>query len=250
MVSFGITHKGCVRATNQDTFATCDLKNTSVLIVCDGMGGANAGNVASRFAKDSILEITKEQVHEDMTANERKQVLKDAIEFANETVFHLSTIQAEFRGMGTTAVVAIVNGNEMSIANVGDSRAYRIEEKGDAIRLTQDHSYVEEMIRRGKLTESQAKNHPNRNLITRAVGAELYVEPDITEIIVNDNDCILLCSDGLSGMVSDSEISKIVQSNTDLEKASKELVDKALEAGGIDNVTVVLFKIANNVGKE
>lgn len=249
MIAFGKSDKGCVRPTNQDAFAIDLQPEAALLAVCDGMGGANAGNVASRFAIESFMGVMRQSIKPQMDRGYICDVLVDGVKYANRTVFDLAGAQPEFRGMGTTLVGGLATGNNLVLANVGDSRAYRIGKNG-AERLTQDHSYVEEMLRRGKLTEEAARSHPQKNLITRAVGVEPEVDCDLYEVELGEDDILLLCSDGLTGMVRDEDIAALVTQAADLQAAVDALIARALENGGADNVTAVLFKRETPEGKE
>ena len=227
MEYFGITDKGRVRPTNQDIYRleVRPEKESAFVLVCDGMGGANAGNVASRFAADSFL---------------RHKTMLHALEKANDTVFGLAGRQPEFRGMGTTLVGAFVQGREASILNVGDSRAYLFD--GETLRqVSEDHSYVEEMRRLGRISAEDARTHPQKNLITRAVGVDATVDGDLFEVELRDTDILLLCSDGLTGMVEDEKIAEVLAKAGTLEDKGRELLTLALEGGGRDNITVALF---------
>ena len=182
---FGLTDRGRVRPTNQDIYMieVREENNTALLVVCDGMGGANAGNVASRFAAQAFVEYARGMLDRELDAKKRQALLSHALEQANDTVFTLAGRQPEFRGMGTTLVAALVQGEEATILNVGDSRAYLFD--GTRLhQLTEDHSYVEEMRRQGRITEADARTHPQKNLITRAVGGEPVVEGDLFEVRV------------------------------------------------------------------
>lgn len=249
MIAYGKSDKGRVRPTNQDAFAI-DLKPEAALIaVCDGMGGANAGNVASKFAIESFMDVMRRSLRLQMDRSYICDVLTEGVESANSTVFDLANAQPEFRGMGTTLVGGMATADCLILANVGDSRAYRISKNG-AERLTKDHSYVEEMLRRGKLTEEAARRHPHKNLITRAVGIEPEVDCDLYEVELAEDDILLLCSDGLSGLVRDEEIARRVIQAKDLQSAVESLIDRALENGGADNVTALLLKRETPEGKE
>lgn len=242
MTAYGISDKGCRRPTNQDAYALSvkDEEKVAVLAVCDGMGGANAGNVASRFALDTFMERVQEKVSSGMSREAMERALRDASDAANETVFRLSTRQPEFAGMGTTLVAGIIVQDKTMLINIGDSRAYEIDAK-NIIQLTEDHSYVNEMIRQGKLHAEAARSHPNRNLITRAVGVDPTVEGDVYEVDLREGEILLLCSDGLSTMVEDEQIAEIVRRAADLETAANALVEAAKLRGGADNITVILF---------
>lgn len=239
---FGITDKGCVRPTNQDIYRieTKEEREAALVIVCDGMGGANAGNVASRFAAEAFAEKARAALDGALDEETRHQTLTDALEEANRTVFTLAGRQPEFRGMGTTLVAALIRGSEATILNVGDSRAYLFD--GETLRqVTEDHSYVEEMRRRGRITEADARTHPQKNLITRAVGVEPEVRGDLFEVRLGGRDVLLLCSDGLTGMAEDSSIAETIRNAKTLALAGDALLNLALSGGGRDNITVALF---------
>lgn len=242
MTAYGTSDRGCRRPTNQDAYALSmrEEEGIAVIAVCDGMGGANAGNVASRFALDTFMERIQEQVTARMSREGIERALRDAADAANETVFRLSTRQPEFAGMGTTLVAGVITKEKAMLLNIGDSRAYEIDAK-NIMQLTEDHSYVNEMIRQGKLRAEDARTHPNRNLITRAVGVDPRVEADVYEVDLREGEVLLLCSDGLNSMVEDAQIGEIIRRSGDLETAGQALVEAARLCGGADNITVVLF---------
>lgn len=242
MEYFGITDKGRVRPTNQDIYRleVRPEKESAFVLVCDGMGGANAGNVASRFAADSFLADAAGALDSAPDEIMRHKTMLHALEKANDTVFGLAGRQPEFRGMGTTLVGAFVQGREASILNVGDSRAYLFD--GETLRqVSEDHSYVEEMRRLGRISAEDARTHPQKNLITRAVGVDATVDGDLFEVELRDTDTLLLCSDGLTGMVEDEKIAEVLAKAGTLEDKGRELLTLALEGGGRDNITVALF---------
>ena len=242
MEYFGITDKGRVRPTNQDIYRleVRPEKESAFLLVCDGMGGANAGIVASRFAADSFLADAAGALDSAPDEIMRHKTMLHALEKANDTVFGLAGRQPEFRGMGTTLVGAFVQGREASILNVGDSRAYLFD--GETLRqVSEDHSYVEEMRRLGRISAEDARTHPQKNLITRAVGVDATVDGDLFEVELRDMDILLLCSDGLTGMVEDEKIAEVLAKAGTLEDKGRELLTLALEGGGRDNITVALF---------
>lgn len=239
---FGLTDRGRVRPTNQDIYQieAREDNQTVLLVVCDGMGGANAGNVASRLAAQSFMEAARSALNEALDAQKRQTLLSYALVQANDTVFSLAGRQPEFRGMGTTLVAALVQGEEATILNVGDSRAYLFD--GTRLhQLTEDHSYVEEMRRQGRITEADARTHPQKNLITRAVGVEPDVDGDLFEARLAPGEVLLLCSDGLTGMVEDEKIAQTLKDAKTLALAGDALLTLALEGGGRDNITVALF---------
>mgnify|MGYP001120715057 FL=1 len=249
MKACGITDVGLQRHENQDTFAVerGAADGQLIAVVCDGMGGANAGNVASRFAAQSFIESAGDALSGTLDETARQNLLTQALKQANETVFSLAGRQPEFRGMGTTLVAALIQGDCATVINVGDSRAYRFD--GEAMhQISEDHSYVEEMRRRGKITEADARTHPQKNLITRAVGVEPYVEGDLFEVRLNEKDMLLLCSDGLTGMAEDSRIAEVLATAPTLELAGDALLQLALDGGGRDNITVALFTLGKKQG--
>lgn len=239
---FGLTDRGRVRPTNQDIYQieVREDNDTALLVVCDGMGGANAGNVASRFAAQSFVEYARGMLDRELDAAKRQALLSHALVQANDTVFSLAGRQPEFRGMGTTLVAALVQGDQVTVLNVGDSRAYLFD--GTRLhQLTEDHSYVEEMRRQGRITEADARTHPQKNLITRAVGVEPDVDGDLFEARLAPGEMLLLCSDGLTGMVEDEKIAQTLKDAKTLALAGDALLTLALEGGGRDNITVALF---------
>ena len=246
--AFGLTHVGRQRQHNEDAYLVAD--DTKLYLVADGMGGHAAGEIASRIAVDSISEFiihTKEddgtwphQYDEHFKRSTNR--LMAAVRLANTRVLEAMRKDARLRGMGTTVVACLADDTTMSVAHVGDSRAYLIRE-GQLSRITNDHSWVFEQVQAGMLTEAEAEKHPLRNVITRALGGALQVSPDASEIELRKEDVYLLCSDGLTGMVPEDEILRLVTtSNGDLEKACQQLIDAANERGGLDNVTAILVK--------
>jgi serine/threonine protein phosphatase PrpC len=235
----GLTHVGRQRQHNEDAFLV--EKDAGLFLVADGMGGHAAGEIASRIAVDSITEFilhTKEDdgtwphaydEHFSRTTNR----LMAAVRMANTRVLE---------AMGTTVVACLADDQTVSVAHVGDSRAYLIRD-GALSRITNDHSWVFEQVQAGMLSEAEAEKHPLRNVITRALGGALQVTPDASEIATKPGDVFLLCSDGLTGMVPESEILRVVtSSNGDMLKACQQLIDAANERGGLDNVTAVLVR--------
>lgn len=246
--AFGLTHVGRQRQHNEDAFLVAD--EARLFLVADGMGGHAAGEIASRIAVDSISEFILHTKEDDGTwphaydEHFRRSTnrLMAALRMANTRVLEAMRKDARLRGMGTTVVACMAENDTISVAHVGDSRAYLIRE-GQLSRITNDHSWVFEQVQAGMLTEAEAEKHPLRNVITRALGGALQVTPDASEIEARPGDVILLCSDGLTGMVPENEIERIVAASSgDLEKACQDLVDAANERGGLDNVTAVLVR--------
>lgn len=243
MKAFGLTDTGKVRKNNQDTFF-CGIEGDgtqAVFVVCDGMGGAAAGNVASDIATAVFKDHVLKHIRPSMSAKYMESILRNAINFANYETYQTALSSREYSGMGTTLVGGFINGENMKIANVGDSRAYLITDEGIE-RLTIDHSVVEEMIMRGEITEEEAKEHPHRNLITRALGTDERVKSDIYSCKIEEGQTVLLCSDGLSNIVSGDEMLEIIRSVPDIEQACHQLVSLANERGGYDNITAVLVR--------
>lgn len=236
MKVFSMTDTGIRRTMNQDyCFASDSAVGNlpNLYIVSDGMGGHKAGDYASRYTVERVVASALKNMGSDPVT-----ILKDAIVRANEILVLESKEDEDKRGMGTTIVAATIVNGKMHIANVGDSRLYII---NDNIRqITRDHSYVEEMVRRGQLDPKEARNHSEKHVITRAVGAERTVEPDFFEVELKKNDMVLLCSDGLTNMVTDERIYSIVSELKEPKKVVKKLVDEANLNGGSDNITVVM----------
>lgn len=243
MEAWGLTDLGNVRKQNQDFYDIVTLNpHQLLLVVCDGMGGAKSGNVASRLATEVFVDEVRRMAREDMDTAQIREMLRDAVELANRAVFEQSKVSSDFAGMGTTLVAAVLLPDRAIIANVGDSRAYIFDK--DGIRfMTVDHSLVELMVRRGEITREQAKNHPSKNLITRAVGTESQVMCDIYEQELRAGDAVLLCSDGLSNEMADQEILFEVVHGVQKDGCCQRLLDIAKGRGAPDNVTVVLATV-------
>ena len=238
-----ITDKGIVRRQNQDAYyAFCDEPaELALLLVCDGMGGANAGNVASKIAAQVFSEETKKCVYAGIRAEAAADAMRLAVDRANSAVFEKSNSDPLYSGMGTTMVGAVVTGKEVSVVNVGDSRAYLI--SGGAIRqLTRDHSVVEDMIEQGNITREESRHHPNKNLITRAVGTAPDVPCDTFIFDIKEGDRLLLCSDGLTNMLADDEILNESLSAESIDGCCEKLLNMALTRGAPDNITIVLLE--------
>lgn len=243
MQYWGLTDPGCVRPQNQDTYHIEQLDRGSLLcVVCDGMGGAKSGNVASSLAAEVFVQEIKRSYSSMMDREKCDQMLRSAAKLANFTVYDQAQQFEEFEGMGTTLVAVLIRGKKTTIVNVGDSRAYGVNTEGIG-QLTTDHSVVQMMVDRGELTPQTAKNYPGKNLITRAVGTEPTVMCDIIHTDVAKGDFLLLCSDGLSNMMDDQEILFEVVHGGDPADCCQRLLDIAKMRGAPDNVTSVLIKI-------
>lgn len=238
MKIFGKTDIGLVRESNQDAFSFGSFEDGNCwAVVCDGMGGVSGGQVASAICVEKVSEAVKRGYRNRMTVSSAKNLLTTAINAANSAVFKKSQEDYEVRGMGTTVVAVVVLGNLAVVAHVGDSRAYLL---NDEIKpITKDHSFVQLLIDTGKITEEEAKVHPDRNIITRAVGIEHVVDVEIDIVDIDNNDNLLICTDGLNGYVPDAEILKKVNEYGD--SSTEKLVETANNAGGRDNVTVVII---------
>lgn len=236
--TFSMTDIGRKRKINQDYVFTQEeiIGNLpNLFIVADGMGGRNAGDYASKSAVDSMVW----EVQDSLEKNPQK-ILEKAIDRANQSIYKRSCEHVDYEGMGTTVVAAVFAGDHLQVANVGDSRLYVIDE--EITQITRDHSLVEEMVRLGGITREEARNHPKKNVITRAVGVDDKVEPDFYEVEVFEGDLVLMCTDGLTNMLEDQEIFRIVKSTDDIQEMVEKLVFAANERGGKDNISVILVE--------
>ena len=243
MEAWGLTDTGSVRKQNQDYYDIVRLgPQQLLLVVCDGMGGAKSGNVASRLATEVFVGEIRRTVRDGMGPREIGMIMREAVALANVTVFEQSTMSADFEGMGTTLVAAFLLPSSVVVANVGDSRAYLMD--GQGIRfVTVDHSLVELMVRRGELTREQAKNYPGKNVITRAVGTDAVVECDIYRMELKPGNVLVLCSDGLSNLMADQEILFEVVHGVQKEQCCQRLLEIAKSRGAPDNVTVIVAAV-------
>jgi PPM family protein phosphatase len=221
---------GRARQSNEDSY----LERAPLFVVADGMGGARAGEVASAIAVETARSSE--------VGGSPERDLADVVRDANREIYEKAQADSEHAGMGTTFTGALVTGTEVAVGHVGDSRMYRYRD-GDLERLTQDHSLVEEFVRQGKLTPEEAEVHPQRSIITRALGPEPDVQVDTFTFPARAGDIYLICSDGLTGMVSEDEIGEIVGAAASLDDAARGLIDAANKNGGRDNITVVLFRL-------
>ena len=240
---YSATDVGQKRKMNQDyVFASAEPVGNlpNLFVVADGMGGHNAGDYASSHA----VQIMVEEIRKDADFNPIK-VIRHAIESANTQIVNMAQSDETLRGMGTTMVVATIVGHYAYVANVGDSRLYMIDEKIQ--QITKDHSLVQEMVRLGEIDAEEARNHPDKNIITRALGAEKTVDIDFFDLKLEPGCVILMCSDGLSNMVDDFKIKEIVSdSNEELERIGEILIQEANRNGGKDNIAIVLIEPFTN----
>ena len=243
MQCWGLTDQGCVRPQNQDTYQIEQLdKNSLLCIVCDGMGGAKSGNIASTLAADVFVQEVRRSFKSGMDREKIGQMMMAAAKLANFTVYDQAQQFEEFDGMGTTLVAVLIQGKEAVLVNVGDSRAYIV--SPDGIRcLTKDHSLVQMMVDRGELSPERARTYHGKNFITRAIGTEPVVDCDLFHRNVDRGDYLLLCSDGLSNMMDDQEILFEVIHGVNKQHCCRRLLEIAKNRGAPDNVTSVLIQI-------
>ncbi|HPU35879.1 MAG TPA: Stp1/IreP family PP2C-type Ser/Thr phosphatase [Bacillota bacterium] len=231
-----ISDTGLVRTTNEDSL--CISPETGLFAVADGMGGHQAGEVASSMAL-RILE--RELGRELASGTPPEKALVKSVKEANRSIYEVASRNPEWAGMGTTVTACLKRGNELYVAQVGDSRAYLIRD-GIITRLTEDHSLVQEMVKNGGLTEEQAFNHPQRNVLTRALGIGLSLEVDLYRFQVLPGNLILICTDGLTIYLRPEEILLTISNSPDLESSLQNLLDRALACGGSDNITMILLE--------
>lgn len=245
---FGITDVGRKRSHNEDSIGSD--RDLGVAVLADGMGGYKAGEVASAIAvnmileelRDSFKDLKRGEVDEETGFSQETLRVKQAVEKANQTIFQTAQSQPQCHGMGTTLVAAAFYDNRLTIAHIGDSRLYRL--RGEYFeQVTSDHSLLQELIDKGFYTPEEAKKSLNKNLVTRAMGIELNVTPDLQEEIVVPGDVYLLCSDGLSDLVEDEEIRSTLKTyGDDLETTANRLIQLANDQGGKDNISVILVR--------
>lgn len=242
---FGLTDIGLVRKNNQDSYAIRVLDdNLAIAVVCDGMGGARAGNVASAVAVEAFSTALEDACRQGIPVNpdERRSMLHHACLTANAQVYELSMSNQEYFGMGTTLVAAFILSSEVYVVNIGDSRCY-IWHEGTLTQVTCDHSLVQALVDCGDITPEEARTHPKKNVITRALGVEEEVRCDIFMFERQIGDKLLLCSDGLSNSVTDEVMTNELGTQLSVEDTAKVLLSRAVEEGAPDNVTVILAQL-------
>ena len=236
--TYSMTDIGRKRKLNQDNVYSCELtigNLNNLFIVAEGMGGHKAGDYASAY---TVKAIEREvEVCDDRSPI---KILREAITVANIEVYEKACSEPDFAGMGTTCVAATIEDDTLYVANVGDSRLYLIDRA--ITQVTKDHSLVAELVRKGSLDESQAKAHPDKNIITRAIGAASTIEIDFFEVELSPGDIILMCTDGLTNMVEDDEILRIVRTGVDVPEIAENLIKMANHNGGKDNIGVVIIE--------
>ncbi len=238
MIVFGQSDIGTIRSENQDCFEIHSAQGGLLALVCDGMGGAAAGSLASKLTAESFSAAALAAL-ESSNGKNAAQSLLAAADAANRAVYIRSMGDSSCEGMGSTLVALYAAEDGVVVLNVGDSSAHRVHD-GALIKLTHDHSYVQELLDSGKITPEQAKHHPRKNIITRVIGGERFVRSDIFESEAEDGDVFLLCSDGVTNAIDKDTLLSICQSHADAESMVHALIDAALAAGARDNVTVVV----------
>ena len=242
MQTWGLTDPGNIRQQNQDSYAIVPFARDRVLmIVCDGMGGAKSGNVASSLAVEVFTGEVRRTQKAGMTPEKAAAMLRSALELANRAVYEQSQLSEDFTGMGTTLVSAVAEEKYAIVCNIGDSRAYLIR-GGEITRITHDHSVVQTLVENGNITAEEARTHPNRNLITRALGPDENTLCDAFEVSFTKGDKILLCTDGLVVTATDDEICRAVCAGKSAEESLNDLIALAKAQGAPDNVTAVLIE--------
>ena len=242
-----ITDIGSCRQENQDNYCAQQLAGgTAWGIVCDGMGGVNGGRIAARIATDTMQQYFARHMKALQPGMEKTFIMR-GFDITNRAVYEKSTSDPEMQGMGTTGVCAYASRGMAHVVHAGDSRAYLFH-AGGLRQITRDHSMVQQLVDSGQITREQAAVHPQKNLITRAVGVDATVDGDLFEVELRDMDILLLCSDGLTGMAEDSRIAEVLANAPTLELAGDALLQLALDGGGRDNITVALFTLGKKQG--
>lgn len=231
-----VSDRGLKRGLNEDYALYYECGDFKIYVVADGMGGHNAGEVASKMAAERIIDYVKIN----FSKTDESELIATAIEEVNKEIFNFSMTSDNLNGMGTTVTACLITKDNVYVANVGDSSCMGIK-NGVIKKITKDHSLVQELIDSGTISESEAVNHPKKNIITRALGTSALVSVDVFNLKHNDYELLLLCSDGLTNEVAKEEILEIINSKSSYEDMANELVDRAKEKGGRDNITVLLF---------
>jgi protein phosphatase len=235
----GLSDIGLMRRINQDSFLIEENNHVKLMMVCDGMGGANAGEVASLIATQSMKELFHSEKLDNFTKDELKAWLKNAFVRMNRSIYDAAQINDDYSGMGTTAVAILVSNDSVICANVGDSRAYLLDLDNKLVQITEDHSLINELLKYKRITPEQAKVHPQRSVLTNVCGVMDHVEVDIFDVKSNVKG-IICCSDGLHNMLNDKRIELILKQRRSNENKVEQLIKEANQAGGADNITVTL----------
>jgi protein phosphatase len=239
----GLTDIGLVRELNEDTISVPNEgESMKLFVLADGMGGVNGGEEASKLATKSVKDyIKKNFIKIERTKIGLEELIRNAMNYANNKVYEMGSNTPELKGMGTTLIVVLIYRGRIHIGHIGDSRVYRLRQ--NVLRqITKDHSYVQELLKQGAITEEEAKNHPQKNALTKVLGCERRIKPDIITKGFVKGDIILMCSDGLTNMVDDQYVYEIIMKNIyDINIACKKLIEKANKNGGKDNVSVIII---------
>lgn len=237
----GITHVGLLRKTNEDRYMIYNKENLKFFIVADGMGGYNSGELASSMAVEKISRSLISNVKPKSDIQTIEKILVDSVIEANKTIFLEANENPEHAGMGTTFLISILLGNELLIGNIGDSRAYIVSD-GNITQVTEDDSYINEIVKQGAMSKEDAEKSPYRRYITKSLGNSLKANISLYRSKIKRGDTVLMCSDGLTSMIDDENIRDIILGN-DIHDAIKKLLDAALDNGGKDNISIILFNI-------
>lgn len=243
MQFYSITDRGKLREKNEDCCIAKKTGDYTLLILADGMGGHKGGETASRCAIEAVLSFMESRLTKKLLPGQIMMLLSDAMEEANSEIYNLSVKNDSLGGMGTTAEVCVLNENAAYIAHIGDSRVYKVTGNGEITRLTKDHSLVEYMIDTGAITPEEAASHPQRNVIMRALGIAESAEADILSEKLQKGDRLLLCSDGLTNMLDEETIARVICTEESAESSAQKLVQLANDAGGADNITVIIAQL-------
>ncbi|SNX55592.1 Stp1/IreP family PP2C-type Ser/Thr phosphatase [Thermoanaerobacterium sp. RBIITD] len=242
MLVYALTDTGNVRENNEDSYYISNDDSLKLFIVADGMGGCNGGEVASKYAIESVVNYFLTHYKKCNKDNESiKKFIVDSITYANEMVFDKSFSNFNLTGMGTTLTLLLIENSNYFIGHIGDSRAYLIREN-NLKQITEDHSYVEELVKMGKITQEEARIHPQKNIITRALGIDEEIKVDMFTGEVHKNDIYFLCTDGLTNMLMDEQILKEFAESEKIDEACNNLIKLAKLNGGYDNITIVAVK--------
>ncbi len=237
------TDKGAKRTNNEDAFFV--MKNDGIYILADGVGGTNSGEIASRTAVNEVAQYFEDHPLRSTRAEDICKEMLMAIKKANARVYNMGVRYPSNKGMATTMVIACIRGKDVFIANIGDSRAY-LYERGFLNQLTEDHTYVNALLKAGVITPEEAENHTDKNMITKAVGAEQEIAPDFFHIGLTEEACLMLCSDGLYGEVSDEDMARVIKEGYSMTETCDILVDMANQNGGHDNITVICINLTED----
>lgn len=242
--AYGISDVGLVRTNNEDVWG--ELKEEHFYVIADGMGGHKAGEVAAQEAVDALLSIVRAELESNQALSpsllDMKRIITSSIQRVNAIIYSIGSAHTGLKGMGTTLCCLYVHPKGVILAHVGDSRIYRFRRKKIAL-LTRDHSLVHELIDQGQMSEWEAKEFPQKNVITKSIGLQVYVEPTISVSNIGMNDMFMMCTDGLSDMLTEDEMCEVLNDEKDVKLAVQKLVSLAKERGGTDNITVVLVNI-------